>query len=45
MTDAQTWTALGEFLAVFAAMSGLLLRVVGARSAAFLPKPTACGRR
>jgi hypothetical protein len=29
MTDAQTWTALGGFLAVFAAMSGLLLRVVG----------------
>jgi hypothetical protein len=29
MTDAQTWTAPGGFLAVFAAMSGLLLRVVG----------------
>jgi hypothetical protein len=30
VTDAQTWTLIGGFLAVMVAMSGLLLRVVGA---------------
>jgi hypothetical protein len=30
VNDAQTWTLIGGFLAVTVAMSGLLLRVVGA---------------
>lgn len=36
MTDAQTWTLIGGFLAIMVAMSGLVLRIVKTEIAAGL---------